>query len=87
MDRTVVVQFKHRGSAVFEPTAFDHRDQRAVVDAINIVQVILVTVPLEHGQYMAGVLQNATDFDAVFDAMIGRDVQSLMGKYDRRKFR
>src|SRR5690606_19016468 len=53
-DRAIGGQVDERVAAVLQAGALDHRDQRAVVDASDFFEVVLVAVPLKHGEYFSG---------------------------------
>lgn len=46
-DGTTIKDVHQRKAAVLHARSFDHRDQRAIVDAVNILEVVLVAMALE----------------------------------------
>jgi hypothetical protein len=73
----------HRGVAIAVlARSLHHRHQRAIVDAADVLQVVLVAVALEHGQHLAGVLQHGANVPSVLDAEVVGHVESLMDEDD-----
>lgn len=80
MDCAVAVNVHHRVAVVFRTRAFHHRDERAVVDASDMVEIILVAVPLKYRQNITSRLQYVSDSCIVFHAMLIADIQPLVSE-------
>lgn len=84
LDRAVRGDVHERVAVVLGSRAFHHRNQRAVVDAADLLQVVLMTVPLEDGQYSAGCFEGFSHVCIVLHAVIVAHVEPLVGEHDHR---
>lgn len=82
MDRAVWLNFHQRVAIVLGARPFHHRHQRAVVDAADIVEIILMTVPLKDGQHFSRGFENFPYHGIVLHAVVVADIQPLMCEDD-----
>lgn len=68
---------------VLDAGTLNHRHERALMDAADVLQIVLVAVTLKDRQHLAGFLEDFLHFGTILDAVNVADIQPLMGKdYD-----
>ena len=82
-DASIGVDFHQRITIVFRSRTFDHGHESAVVDPSDLVQVVLMAMPLKDGYYVPCVFEDLANLTTVFDTMVVAHIQSLVSEHDR----
>ena len=82
-DGSVGIDFHHGIAIVFKSRTFNHGHESAVVDPPDLVEVVLMAMPLKDGHHVPGVFEDLANLTAVFDTVVVAHIQSLMSEHDR----
>ena len=83
LDRTGWSDLHDRIAVVPGPGSLDHRCERAVMNALDVVEFVLVAVPLKDREDLTRRLQDLPHLGAVLDTVAVADIETLMSKHNR----
>lgn len=83
LDRSIVSDFHQAVAAILVAGALDHCNECAVVNSLDFVVVVLVTVSLENGKDVPSLFEDLPNIRCIFDGIVVTDIEALMSKDDR----